>query len=66
VPASRPGFASGAFFQVTPQEGAQPRFERGREVMEPDACESATGRGTNGAPALVTRPRFSHRAEAHA
>lgn len=39
----------------TPQ-GNQPRSERGREGMEPAACESAAGRGTNGAPALATLP----------
>lgn len=39
----------------TPQ-GDQPRSERGREVMEPEACESAAGRGTTGAPALATLP----------
>lgn len=39
----------------TPQ-GDQPRSERGREVMELEACESASGRGTTGAPALATLP----------
>jgi len=39
-----------------PTKGDQPRFERGREGMEPEACESATGRGTYGAPALATLP----------
>lgn len=71
APPSRPARfgGSGATSQVKPQQGAQPRCERGREVMEPDACESATGRGTNGAPALVTRPRFFQRSggvEGHA
>ena len=42
----------------TPQ-GDQPRSERGREVMEPEACESAAGRGTNGAPALATLPQHA-------
>lgn len=42
----------------TPQ-GDQPRFERGREGMEPQACESASGRGTDGAPALVTLPQYA-------
>lgn len=37
-------------------KGDQPRSERGREGMEPQACESAGGRGTNGAPALATPP----------
>lgn len=41
-------------------QGDQPRFERGREGMEPEACESATGRGTTGAPALATLPRYEH------
>lgn len=36
--------------------GDQPRSERGRDVMEPAVCESADGRGTTGAPALVTLP----------
>lgn len=36
--------------------GDQARFERVREVMVPKACESAIGRGTVGAPALVTLP----------
>jgi hypothetical protein len=40
-------------------KGDQPRFERGREGMEPEACESATGRGTTGAPALATLPHTS-------
>lgn len=40
-------------------KGDQPRFERGREVMEPEACESAAGRGANGAPALATLPQYS-------
>ena len=43
---------------VKPQ-GDQPRSERGREVMEPEACESAAGRGTNGAPALATLPQHA-------
>lgn len=43
---------------VTPQ-GDQPRSERGREVMEPEACESAAGRGTTGAPALATLPQHA-------
>ncbi len=41
----------------TPQ-GDQPCSEHGREVMEPEACESATGRGTTGAPALATLPHY--------
>lgn len=40
---------------VTPQ-GDQAGSEPAREVMEPAACESADGRGTNGAPALATLP----------
>lgn len=43
---------------VTPQ-GDQPRSERGREVMEPEACESAAGRGSNAAPALAALPALS-------
>lgn len=39
----------------TPQ-GDQAGSEPAREVMEPAACESAAGRGTNGAPALATLP----------
>lgn len=39
--------------------GDQPRFERGREVMEPAACESADGRGADGAPALATLPHYA-------
>ena len=39
----------------TPQ-GDQAGSEPAREVMEPEACESAAGRGTNGAPALATLP----------
>ena len=42
----------------TPQ-GDQPRSERGREVMEPEACERAAGRGTTGAPALATLPQHA-------
>lgn len=52
------GVAPGPLHPKTPQ-GDQPRFERGREVMEPEACESATGRGTTGAPALVTLPHYA-------
>lgn len=40
-------------------KGDQPRFERGREGMEPEACESAAGRGADGAPALATLPHYS-------
>jgi hypothetical protein len=40
-------------------QGDQPRFERGREGMEPTVCESAVGRGTDGAPALTTLPRIA-------
>lgn len=39
----------------TPQ-GDQAGSEPAREVMEPAVCESADGRGTNGAPALATLP----------
>lgn len=39
----------------TPQ-GDQAGSEPAREVMEPEACESAAGRGTTGAPALATLP----------
>lgn len=39
--------------------GDQPRFERGREVMEPAVCESADGRGADGAPALATLPHYA-------
>ena len=42
-----------------PPVGNQPRFERGREGMEPEACESAAGRGTVGAPALATLPPYA-------
>ena len=42
----------------TPQ-GNQARFERAREGIEPAACERAAGRGTNGALALATLPRYS-------
>jgi hypothetical protein len=45
-----------AIEEKKPTKGDQPRFERGREGMEPEACESATGRGTDGAPALATLP----------
>jgi hypothetical protein len=41
--------------QNTPK-GDQPRSERGREGMEPQACDSAEGRGTDGAPAIATLP----------
>lgn len=41
-------------------KGDQPRFERGREGMELEACESATGRGAYGAPALATLPHYEH------
>jgi len=41
-----------------PTKGDQPRFERGREGMEPQACESASGQGTNGPPALATLPHY--------
>ena len=40
---------------VTPK-GDQAGSEPAREVMEPEACESAAGRGTTGAPALATLP----------
>jgi hypothetical protein len=39
-----------------PPEGVQPGSEPGSEGMAPEACESATGRGMDGAPALVTHP----------
>ena len=39
--------------------GDQARFERVREGMEPEACESAAGRGTTGAPALATLPHYA-------
>ena len=42
----------------TPQ-GDQAGSEPAREVMEPEACESAAGRGTNGAPALATLPQHA-------
>ncbi len=42
----------------TPQ-GDQAGSEPAREVMEPAACESAAGRGTNGAPALATLPQHA-------
>lgn len=41
-----------------PTSGDQPRFERGREGMEPAVCESAAGRG-NGALALATLPQYA-------
>jgi DNA modification methylase len=40
-------------------QGDQPRFERGREGLEPTVCESAVGRGADGAPALTTLPRIA-------
>lgn len=40
-------------------QGAQRRFERRREGMEPVVCESAAGRGADCAPALATLPRYS-------
>lgn len=42
----------------TPQ-GDQAGSEPVREVMEPEACESADGRGTTGAPALATLPQHA-------
>lgn len=42
----------------TPQ-GDQAGSEPAREVMEPAVCESADGRGTNGAPALATLPQHA-------
>jgi hypothetical protein len=45
--------------ETNPQKGDQPRFERGREGMEPAVCESAAGRGAHGAPALATLPQYA-------
>lgn len=53
-----PTFRGRSVEKETPQ-GDQPRSERGREVMEPEACESADGRGTTGAPALATLPQHA-------
>lgn len=38
------------------KSGDQPRFERGREGIAPVVCESAAGRGADGALALATLP----------
>lgn len=48
--------AAAATQPTKPKRGDQPRSERGRGSMELEACESATGRGTTGAPALATSP----------
>ena len=53
-----PTFRGRSVEKETPQ-GDQPRSERGREFMEPEACESADGRGTTGAPALATLPQYA-------
>ena len=50
--------ARGAFYSE-PTQGDQPRFERGREGMEPEACESATGRGTEVLPLSPRSPATS-------
>lgn len=39
--------------------GDQPRFERGREGMGPEACESATGYRLGVFPALATLPQHA-------
>ena len=59
----RQGFGNSSEWMPTPKkdtpdtpQGDQAGSEPAREVMEPAACESADGRGTNGAPALATLP----------
>lgn len=59
----RQGFGNSSAWMPTPKkdtpvtpQGDQAGSEPAREVMEPAACESADGRGTNGAPALATLP----------
>jgi hypothetical protein len=39
--------------------GDQPRFDRGREGMGPEVCESATGYRRNVFPALATLPQHA-------
>lgn len=64
--ARRNGFSAAAAWMPAPKKdppdipkGDQAGSEPAREVMEPEACESAAGRGTNGAPALATLPQHA-------